>query len=84
MIPKHFYTLCDGIVQQPPAFACHMTWLNKQDRPMSTPQASEKPQVAASNLAGGTSTGPSLQRASVLFVASVSSFIGASLLLTGL
>ena len=31
-----------------------------------------------------TNTGPSLQRASILFVASVSSFIGASLLLASI
>jgi hypothetical protein len=41
-------------------------------------------QDQASDPTGVTNTGPSLQRASILFVASVGSFIGASLLLASM
>ena len=52
---------------------------------MNHPQASEVVQGTGSDPTGiATNTGPSLQRASILFVASVSSFIGASLLLASI
>jgi hypothetical protein len=52
---------------------------------MNHNQFSEASQDAALNPSGITiNTGPSLQRASFLFVASVGSFIGASLLLASI
>lgn len=51
---------------------------------MSNPEAPEVPQNAALDLVRGTREGPSLQRASVLFVVSIGSFIGASLLLASI
>ena len=52
---------------------------------MSHNQALEAIQGTALDLKStSTNTGPSLQRASILFVASVSSFIGASLLLASI
>jgi hypothetical protein len=84
MLLKHFYKVCDGRNQQSHTFANHMTGIDNQDRLMSTPQASKNLQEAASDPVGEASTGSSLQRASVLFVASVSSFIGASLLLASI
>jgi hypothetical protein len=52
---------------------------------MNDNQASESIQGTILDPSGAaTNTGPSLQRASILFVASVSSFIGASLLLASI
>ena len=52
---------------------------------MNHNQASEAVLGTALDTTGiTTNTGPSLQRASILFVASVSSFIGASLLLASI
>ena len=52
---------------------------------MNHNQASEAVQVTALDPTDTpTNTGPSLQRASILFVASVSSLIGASLLLASI
>jgi hypothetical protein len=52
---------------------------------MNPNQASEAVQGTALDPTGAaTNTGPSLQRASILFVASVSSLIGASLLLASI
>ena len=52
---------------------------------MNDNQASESIQGTTLGPSGAaTNTGPSLQRASILFVASVSSFIGASLLLASI
>jgi hypothetical protein len=84
MLLKHFYKLRDGIDQPSPAFANHMTLLDKQDRLMSNPQASEALQGSASDLAGVANAALSLQRASILFAASLGTFIGASLLLASI
>jgi hypothetical protein len=51
---------------------------------MNNIQPLEAAQGSASSPVQATSPGPSLQRASIMFVASVSSFIGASLLLASL
>jgi hypothetical protein len=51
---------------------------------MNHPQASEPLQGTAPDPTGITNTGPSLQRASILFAASLGSFIGASLLLASI
>jgi hypothetical protein len=51
---------------------------------MKHSQAPELLQGTASDPTSPTDMGPSLQRATVLFAASVSSFIGASLLLAGI
>jgi hypothetical protein len=51
---------------------------------MNHPQASESLQGAASDPTGLTNTGPSFQRASILFATSLGSFIGASLLLASI
>jgi hypothetical protein len=51
---------------------------------MNPTQASETNQSTTPDPTKITCTGPSLQRASILFVASVGSFIGASLLLASI
>jgi hypothetical protein len=48
------------------------------------PHTPETLQCSDSDLTGATNADPSFQRASVLFVASLGSFIGASLLLASL
>ena len=58
-------------------------FIEEQDRPMINDQDSRILEGAASSIDAGN-TGSSLQRASILFVASVSSFIGTSLLLASL
>jgi hypothetical protein len=58
-----------------------MSSTEKQDRLMNNTQPLEAAQGIATH---PTSTGPSLQRASIIFVASVGSFIGASLLLASI
>jgi hypothetical protein len=55
-----------------------------QDRLVNRDQASRTLGGAAPDPTNLSNTGPSLQRASLLFVASVSSFIGASLLLASI
>ena len=85
LLLKYFVKLRDGIDQQPPAFDEQASSIPKQDRIMNHPQASGAVQGAASDTTGiTTNTGPSLQRASILFVASVGSFIGASLWLASI
>jgi hypothetical protein len=51
---------------------------------MNHPQTSDPLQGTALKRTDPTDTGPSLQRASILFVTSLGSFIGASLLLASL
>ena len=51
---------------------------------MKHSQASELLQDTASDPTRPTDTGPSLQRTTILFAASVSSYIGASLLLASI
>ncbi|MGF9764205.1 hypothetical protein AAII07_54800 [Microvirga sp. 0TCS3.31] len=74
----------DGIGHQPSAFDDHTSSLEKQDRSMHHLQASGPLQDTTLDLTSLTNTGPSLHRAAILFVASVSSFIGASLLLASI
>jgi hypothetical protein len=51
---------------------------------MSSVRHPEAEQTTASNLSHLANTGPSLQRAAILFAASLGSFIGASLLLASM
>jgi hypothetical protein len=51
---------------------------------MSSPKHSEALEGLASDPPQITNTGPPLRRASIPFVASLGSFVGASLLLTGI
>jgi hypothetical protein len=51
---------------------------------MNSVRSSQAVQGIAPDSSHSISTGPSLQRASILFVASVGSFIGASLLLASI
>lgn len=51
---------------------------------MNHDQASDTAQDTLPGPAEALNTGPSLQRASILFIASVGSFIGASLLLASM
>jgi hypothetical protein len=80
-IAKDISGFCEGVGNQPPSFGDHTSSVEKQDRSMKHSQALEPLQDIASDPTRPTDTGPSLQRATVLFAASVSSFIGASLLL---
>jgi hypothetical protein len=61
-----------------------MTLANKQDRRMNDPQASAGLCNVSLERGAISGSGPSFQRASILFVASLGSFIGASLLLASL
>jgi hypothetical protein len=84
-LTKYFYSLRAGIKQHLRTFNKHETSNQKRDRLMNDNQASESIQGTTLDPAGAaTNAGPSLQRASILFVASVSSFIGASLLLASI
>jgi hypothetical protein len=70
----------DGIDPRRPPFNEHMALTDKQEWLMAHPQTSETLQGKASGPTGMTNA-PSIKRASALFVVSLSSFIGASLLL---
>jgi hypothetical protein len=61
-----------------------MTRANRQDKPMNNPQSSAGLRNAATEQGIISGSNPSFQRASILFVASLGSFIGASLFLASL
>jgi hypothetical protein len=61
-----------------------MTLANEQDRWMNDPQASSGLRNLTPEQRAISGSGPSFQRASILFAASLGSFIGASLLLASL
>ena len=71
----------DGIDPHRLSFDEHMALTDKQEWLMAHPQTSETLQGKASGPTGVTNANPSFKRASALFVVSLSSFIGASLLL---
>jgi hypothetical protein len=78
---KHSDKFRDGIDPHLPPFSEHMALTDKQEWLMAHPQTSDTLQGNASDPADVTNANPSFQRALVLFVVSLSSFIGASLLL---
>lgn len=84
VLSKHFYKLRDGIDQKLPAFAHQLPSAQMQEKLMNDIRHSEPVGGVAPDPLHLTNTGPSLQRASILFVASVGSFIGASLLLASI
>jgi hypothetical protein len=77
---KHSDKFRDEIDPHLPPFSEHMALTDKQEWLMAHPQTSETLQGKASGPTGAANA-PSIKRASALFVASLSSFIGASLLL---
>jgi hypothetical protein len=81
---QHSGKFCDGIDPHLPPFNEHMALTDKQEWLMAHPQTSDTLQGKASGPTGVTNANPSFKRASVLFVASFGSFIGASLLLASL
>jgi hypothetical protein len=81
---KHSYILRDGIDQKLPAFADQTPSSQMQEKLMTAVRRSGAAQGGNSDPMNLTNTRPSLQRASILFVASVGSFIGASLLLASI
>lgn len=84
MLSKHSDKLREGIDQKAPAFADQAGATQMQEKPMNAIRHAEAVPDNASDPTYPTNTAPSLQRASILFVASVGSFIGASLLLASI
>jgi hypothetical protein len=81
---KQIYKFREGIDQPLPPFAAHTTSIQRQDKLMNSARNSEPAEDIASDPSCPANTAPSLQRATVLFVASVGSLIGASLLLASI
>jgi hypothetical protein len=84
VLSKHFYKYREGIEQHLPPFLSHRTSISKQDSLMNHNQALGAVQGTTSDSLTPADRGPSLQRAAILFVASVSLFVGASLLFASL
>ena len=84
MLPQQSDKLREGIDERLPAFADNTTSIQMQEKPMNAERQHEAVPGAASYHTPLPGKGPSLQRASILFVASMGSFIGASLLLASL
>ncbi len=83
-LSTHFYKLREGIDRKLPAFAEHTPSTQMQESPMNAIRRPEAVQGIASDPRHLINTGPSLQRAALLFVASLGSFIGAALLLASI
>jgi hypothetical protein len=79
--PKHSYKFREGIDQLPVPFDDRSSEIQMQGHHMSVTQQSAAVQRTTSGPTRLTDAGPSFQCALLLFVASVSSFIGAALLL---
>jgi hypothetical protein len=84
VLSTHSYKLREGIDRKLPAFADHTSSTLMQERIMNAIRRPEAIQGIASNPREITNTGPSLQCAALLFIASLSSFIGAALLLASI
>jgi hypothetical protein len=84
VLSTHFYKLREGIDRKLRAFADDKTSTQMQERLMNAIRRPEAVQGIASDPRVLTNTGPSLQCAALLFVASLGSFIGAALLLASI
>ena len=84
VLSEHSDKLREGIDQKVPAFADQPRSTQMQEKLMHAVRHAEPVQVVASDPTHLPNPAPSLQRASILFVASVGSFIGASLLLASI
>jgi len=81
---NHFYRFHPGIDQRLPPFNDHTSSTQKQDRPMTSIQISEVVRGITSDPSPPTNPRQSFQRASIIFAASLGTFIGASLLLASI
>jgi hypothetical protein len=84
VLSTHSYILREGLNLRLPAFADHTPSTQMQERLMNAIRHPEAVQGIASDPRHLTNTGPSLQCAALLFVASLGSFIGAALLLASI
>jgi hypothetical protein len=83
-LPKYLYQLREGISLRLPLFADHSSAIQMQGHHMSVTRQSAAIQDISSDLKHLTDPGPFIHCALFLVVASVSSFIGAALLLTAI
>jgi hypothetical protein len=84
LLSKHSYKFREGIDQTLPAFADYSSSIQMQGHLMSVTQHSATVQGDASDPKHVTDPSPSIYCALLLFVAAVSSFIGAALLLASI
>jgi hypothetical protein len=84
LLSTHSYKLREGIDLRLPAFADHTPSTQMQERLMDAIQRPGAVRGIASDPRDLINTGPSLQCAALLFVASLGSFIGAALLLASI
>jgi hypothetical protein len=83
-LSKHFYKFREGIDQLPAPFDEYSSEIQMQGHHMSVTRQSAAVQRIAPDPTYLTGAGPSFQCALLLCVASVSSFIGAALLLAAI
>jgi hypothetical protein len=83
-LPKYSYKIREGIDQPLHPFVDRSSSIQMGGHPMSVTRHSAATQSIASNSEHLTNPGPSILCALLLFVAAVSSFIGAALLLASI